>query len=361
MKENYLELDTPQLIHEPRIIIFPIRISIDPMERLLVANFRNDREFEMIEPQVFDDPVNGKGLRILRYRTDKKVDVYWQPGVIVDRNSFDIGAGTGDFAETDITPAHFEMTELGVDIDLAFTDKQGRRVELIIKENTKINNRFPFLAPVGNDVKNPKKLFLVNMLEFDFVKKTGTVFHAKVGDRILSPSTFPITRDKQKVYFTRYASKLVIGVINPPFIEPVIVKIIVPGENKIGEMNLFVDEKQEVKNIWVENNSEKVELIFDEGFPNLLCLDQNKTMNGHWKYRSAGTILTGGTYSLLRKGEMVNVEFDVTEKWKPGVIPFSFKVFTCLVRSFRNWPKTYRWKAKIDLSEMTMDGRWERK
>lgn len=341
--------------------IFPIRLSIDPMERLLVASFKNDPEFEMLEPQLFDDPINGKGLRILRYRTNKKVDVYWQPGVFVNRNTFDIGAGIGDFAETDISPAHFEITEHGVDLDVAFTDQQNRRNELVIKENTKVNHRFPFLAPVGNEIEKPKKFFLVDMLEFDFVKRKETEFRAKIGDRTLSPSNFPISRDKQKVFFTRYAFRLLIGMINPPFAKPVIAESTVPGENKIGEMNLFINENQEVETIWVENCSDKIELIFDDGFPNLVALTQNKTMNGRWKYRSANTILTGGTYSLLRKGDLVDVELDVTQKWRPGDIPFSFKVFTGVVRSFLNWPKTYRWKANIDLSKLTMDGHWERK
>ena len=347
--------------HSSNLFVIPIQLSIDPMERLLVANFKNDPEFEMIEPQVFDDPINGKGLRVLRYRTDKKVDVYWQPGVYCDRNSVDIGAGIGDFAETNINPAHFEISEHGVDIDLAFTDKQNRRVELVINEKTQSNNRFPFLAPIGNDVKLPKRLFFVDMLEFDFLKRAETVFHAKIGDRILSPSTFPISRDKQKVYFTRYASKLLIGAINPPFIKPLVAEITAPGKNKIGGMNLFINQKNEIERIWVENDSNKVELIFEKGFPNLLCLNQNKTETGLWKYRSAGKILTGGTYSLFRKGDLVDVEFDVIEKWKPSNIPFSFKLFTVLVRSFRNWPTTYRWKANIDLAEMTMNGHWVRK
>jgi hypothetical protein len=361
MKQKIIKLDTKPNINEQKKFVLPIRLSIDPMERLLVANFKNDPEFEMLEPQLFDDPINGKGLRILRYRTNKKVDVYWQPGVFVDRNTFDIGAGIGDFAETDISPAHFEITEHGVDLDIAFTDQQNRRIELVIKENTKVDHRFPFLAPVGNEIEKPKKLFLVDMLEFDFIKRKGTAFHAQIGDRTLSPSNFPISRDKQKVFFTRYASRLLIGMINPPFAKPVIAEITVPGENKIGEMNLFINGKQEVENIWVENDSDKIELIFDDGFPNLLALNQNKTVNGRWKYRSANTILTGGTYSLLRKGDLVDVELDVTQKWRPGDIPFSFKVFTCVVRSFLNWPKTYRWKAKVDLAEMTMNGHWERK
>ena len=72
-------------------IVLPIRIGIDPMERLLVASFKGDPEFEMIEPQIFDDPVNGKGMRVLRYRKDQKIDVYWQPGVKTDRSTITIG------------------------------------------------------------------------------------------------------------------------------------------------------------------------------------------------------------------------------------------------------------------------------
>jgi hypothetical protein len=35
--------------------MLPIRVGLDPMERLLVATFKGDPEFEAIEPQVFDD------------------------------------------------------------------------------------------------------------------------------------------------------------------------------------------------------------------------------------------------------------------------------------------------------------------
>ena len=58
-----MTINTPSV----RKIIIPIRLGIDPMERLLVASFKGDPEFEGLEPQVFDDPVNGKGMRVLRY------------------------------------------------------------------------------------------------------------------------------------------------------------------------------------------------------------------------------------------------------------------------------------------------------
>lgn len=69
-------------------VMLPIRVGIDPMERLLIASFKGDPELEAFEPQVFDDAVNGKGMRVLRYRKDGRVDVYWQPGVHVDGNTF---------------------------------------------------------------------------------------------------------------------------------------------------------------------------------------------------------------------------------------------------------------------------------
>ncbi len=105
------------------------------MERLLVASFKGDPEFEGFEPQVFDDPINGRGMRVLRYRKDGMVDVYWQPGVRVDRTTFAVGAGIGDFAEVAIEPACFEITQSSLDLQIGFTDAKGRRVELRVHED----------------------------------------------------------------------------------------------------------------------------------------------------------------------------------------------------------------------------------
>lgn len=157
-------------------IAFPFKIEIDPMERLIVVSLKGDPEFDMIEPQIFDDPISGKGMRIILYRKDKKVDIYWQPGVIVNKETITIGAGIEHFKETVIQPSRFEITEHGVDLHIVFKDAQGRKVELKIKENTTGISPFPFLAPVGKDIDNPRRLFLAHMLEFDFVRKKGTIF-----------------------------------------------------------------------------------------------------------------------------------------------------------------------------------------
>lgn len=342
-------------------IVFPLKVEIDPMERLLVSSFKNDPEFSMLEPQMFNDPINGKGMRILRYRKDQKVDVYWQPGVHVDPSTITIGAGIGDFEETIIEPAHFEVTERGIDVHFAFTDAQGRGVELKIQENTSNNSRMSFLAPIGDDIENPLRLFLVNMHEFDFVCRGGTEFFAKIGDRILNPESFPIPRNNKWVLFTRYSAQPVIGTLNPPMSKPFEFNMELPGEVEIDGMKISVDEDGKINKISAGEKINKAEVEFIPGFPNLLDIKDGQNENGQWKYSISGENITGGSYNLLRDGNRINIEIDVTDYWKPSNLPLSFRIFTRLVSSFRKWPTTYSWKSIIELGEkITMSGTWER-
>lgn len=341
--------------------VFPLSLNEEPMERLLVASFKDDPEYEGIEPQLFDNNASGKGLKILMYRKDKKVDVYYEPGVCFDEKTFTLGEGLGYTAETKMSPSQFAISESGVDIDIAFRDKSGRNVKILIKENTRDVRPFPFLAPVGDNVKDPAKLFAVYMKGFDFVRRNGTTVHVTVGDRELTPANFPITRDRQKVYLMRYASSLVIGEINASVTKPYVIENISRGVVKTGDMRMLINEGGKVQSCWIDANSDTIELRFPNGFPNLLTLPQNREVRGSWQYAVSGEELFGGTYSLLRDGSKVCIELDVTKNWKPRNIPFSFRVFTGIVRMFRTWPASYRWNATVDLNGMSTESKWQRK
>lgn len=336
---------------------FPINLDIEPIKRLLVIDIKKDNEFECIEPQLFDDKILGKGIRLLMYRKDKKVDVYRQPGVKFNSSAFKLGGGIGYTSQVLMEPAFFEISNKGVDLNIVFTDKLGRRVELIIKENSDINSRFPFLAPVGKNVDNPNRLFLVYMTEFDFVKREGTIINLKIGNKVLQPATFPIFRDKKKVYFSRYASRLVIGNINSADTKLLLANLN-KGYNKLDELNVFLDENEKIKNCWIDYENNKVELAFNSGFPNLLTLPENLQVKGNWEYLVSGIDITGGYYLLHRIKNIVKVEFNVTRKWKPLNIPFSFKVFIYIMRSFRTWPTSYKWLGTVNLDNFNMQGRW---
>jgi hypothetical protein len=342
--------------------ISPVWLSIEPVRRILVASFKNDPEIEMIEPQVFGDAENGKGLRVLVYRRDKKVDVYWEPGVKFDEGSFNIGAGPGVFRETAMSPAKFEITGRGVDIDIAFNDSQNRRIELRILENNPTDGSFPFLAPVGNDIEHPRLLFLVYMHGFDFVVRKGCLFHCKIGERELKPDFFPIPRNGRKVYFARYARKPVIGEINADSGKAPVFECSIPGKAKSGEMEAQIGASGGIESLSAGSGDEQVRIQFLPACPNLADLPQQGSASGHWTYFSGADEITGGNYKVSRDGQVADAALDVNRNWKPRNLPLSFKLFTRLVSSFRTWPTTYRWKATISLDDGSIvNGGWERK
>lgn len=342
-------------------LILPIRVGLDLMEKLLVANFKGDPEFEAIEPQVFDDAINGKGMRVLRYRKDGRVDVYWQPGVRVDRSTFVVGAGISDFAEVTIEPARFEITERGVDLHVAFTDVQGRKIELRIREDTPGKHGFPMLAPVGADVEKPLQLFLVYMPRIDLVRRAGTLVDGRIGDRALRAASLPILLRGHRVLFIRYVARPVIGTLNPPMSLPLIVDLAVPGSIEVDGMLIAADAEGSVTRISTAQEPHQVEVDFLPGFPNLPCLPSGGSASGRWSIRIAGISITGGSYRASREVDSVAVELDVTEHWKPSGLPLGMEFFTRVVPMFRTWPSTYRWRGTVELGAApAMSGMWER-
>ncbi len=100
---------------------------------------------------------------------------------------------------------------------------------------------------------------------------------------------------------------------------------------------------------------------FLPGFPNLLDFVDGATARGCWSIRLGGADITGGSYGISRTGNRVAISLDVTENWKPSGLPLSMEVFTRIVRTFRTWPTTYRWRGIVELGEApAMSGTWER-
>lgn len=342
-------------------VLLPIRPGLDPMESLLIASFEGDPEFEAIEPQVFDDPANGRGMRVLRYRKDGRVDVYWQSGVRIDLSTFTLGTGIGDFSEVAIEPSHFEIIDRGVDLHMAFTDAQGRKVELQVREGRPLKRGFPMLAPVGANIRDPLQFFLAYLPDLRFVPRAGSLVVARIGDRILRPATLPILFRGRRIWFIRYAARPVIGTLNPPAVRPLLVDLPMPGRTLIDGMSVVADEDGNITRIGTAQDPSQVEVDFIPGFPNLLALPSESGASGRWSIRIAGVPISGGSYIASREGGRVDLELDVTEPWKPSGLPFCMAIMVRLLRRFRAWPTSYRWRAAIELGPPpVMSGGWER-
>ncbi|HDQ72361.1 MAG TPA: hypothetical protein ENN19_09725 [Chloroflexi bacterium] len=344
-------------------LILPFQVMMQPMESLLVATLADDAEFETIEPQTFDDPINGKGMRVLRYRRDGRVDIYWQPGVSVNRELFEIGAGVGDFAETSMDPARLEIGPRGAVCDVAFTDAQGRRVALRVHEDAPGKRPFPLLAPVGEDVQQPRMLFLVYMPNVDFARRGATRIEGRIGERALRPAALPLPLQGRRVYFTRYAAgPVTVGMLNPPMQRPIVLDVPPAGSAEVEGMRVSADDAGRVVRISAGPEGQPVVVNFAPGFPRLDGLDEGGAARGRWSISLAGVLITGGAYQATRAGQRAAVELDVTDHWKPAGLPLSMNILTHLVRMFRTWPASYRWRGAVELgAEPAMSGAWERK
>lgn len=344
-----------------RKFAIPFKIGIEPMKRLLITSFDNDSEYEAIEPQLFDDDIIGKGLRVLVYRKDKMVDVYCEKDIKINKETFRVGDGIGMLKETILEPNQFEIDENGINLHIAFTDKNKNVIEMKIKENSTSKKRMNFLSPVGNDIKRPKQLFLAYMKEFDFVLRNNTTFYTRVGNRHLKPSHFPLSRNGEKVYFARYSNDPIVGTLNTPMQTPLVFDYTNSGMVEVDGMLLNLHEGK-VFLITRSYNDKTVSIEFSDGLPNLFELEENTDYAGNWNYKIDDRIITGGKCNFFREGDKVEVQLKVTRKWIPKSIPLSFQMFTLIVKSFRKWPTTYFWKGQIDFLDKTipMAGEWIR-
>ena len=231
--------------------------------------------------------------------------------------------------------------------------RRGAKSSCASERNATGKNGFPLLAPVGAGIKNPRQLFLVFMPCIDLVRRTGSLFEGRIGDRILRPASLPILLDWHRVLFIRYAAKPVIGTLNPPMSKPLIVDMPMPGKTEVDGMMIVADEKGSVTRISAGQESGSVELDFLPGFPNLPEIPDGGSAVGRWTIHIAGVNITGGSYCASREGDRVAVELDVTQNWKPSGLPFCMEIFTRVVRMFRTWPATYRWRGVVELGAGT--------
>ncbi len=222
-------------------------------------------------------------------------------------------------------------------------------------------SRFPFLAPVGDQVSEPQRLFLVYMLDFDFVRRRSTEVHAAIGNRELRPATIPLLRAGRRILLMRYSDRPVIGFFNPPMDSPTLFETAVPGTVAIGGMRMQVDASGRVVQAASGESVQSVQVDFAPGFPNLLGLSETETQKGTWAVRIAGAAITGGTYYVRRTDSTVASRIDVTDKWSPSGLPPGCTLLTKVVPSFRNWPTTYRWESTVQLDEgLALTGGWKR-
>lgn len=339
--------------------VLPFHFAFEPMRRLAVISFKGNEELDGFEPQFFDDPVNGKGLRLLRYRRDGKVDVYYEAGIIYDEN-FNIGAGINDCKMTRFEQNLFEITEQGLQLHLVFTDAQGRKNELKVTEKSIRKYPVPLLAPISGGIERPQKLFFVYMNDINFAPCKTTQINCSLDGRILEPVILPILIKGHRNYMVRYCSQLNIVALNRNGTGPLCFDGM-PGKTAIQDKTeICCNKLGKVDQIQIGKGMHNAKLYFPDGFPNLMDLPENQCTKGSFEIYISSVKITWGKYRLMRIADKVHVNLGNFREWQPRKYPLAYKLLFTFVKVFKKWPTYYSWKGIVDLEEISqMNGIWE--
>jgi len=333
----------------------PLSLTVEPIARLLNVELADDPVYDGLELQWFDDHIHGTGmLAFLSRRADRRVDYYLQRGLRLDAARYGIGGGIGAWTETAFGTARLEIAGDGVDAQADFTDVDGRLIELRVDDRDgRRRRRAHLLAPVSAGIERPTALLLVWMPEFDLVRVTSRRPVIRIGGREASIGRLPGARLHRR-HLIKYAAHVCTVELNRGHDGPL------PTGNRRPSVTLDPDGSC-IAAIAAEQEGHRALVTLDPSLPDLRALADGAVEQGGWHVMVDGVRITGGTWSATGDGGDVEVALAVTERWRPGRLPWLMRLVTTVVPVFRRWPTTYRWRALVHLGPpATMTSHWTR-
>jgi hypothetical protein len=345
-------------------VLFPLALDVSPMAAMLNAELADHPVYDGIELQRFDDEVHGRGVLVfLSRREDRTVDYYLDPDLRVDRASYHIGGGTGQWVECEeLRGAVLDVTDIGVHADVRFTDVEGREVEVRVDDRL-AGRRRPgvLLAPIGASIDHPVSLLLVYLHGFDLVRRVSPDPLIRIDGRIVATGQLPGAAVHRR-HLIKYAGPLAVADLCRTADGPLAaVAPEDPGDARLDATG------RAVTGVRVRSGAARAELVLDPPFPSLTDLTVGRLRTGLWHVNVDGVTLTGGTWKALRRPDRVEVGLDVTRRWDPPRgLPWLYALVTRVLPTFRRWPTTYRWRAEVTLPDPAsgavahLTSRWER-
>jgi hypothetical protein len=350
----------------------PFDIKIDPMERLLLITFLNDPDsiYTGLEPQVFDDPVNGTGMLVIAWRTDGYIDVYHQPSLTLNRAKYDIaGKGLANMSEVEMDGAYFRVEENGIQAWFHLTDIYDRTIEVKINENHPSKRKpFGLLAPMGDAAESPSAMPMVLLHNFYFVRKNHTEHSIKINDQNHKPDNFPMRMDGKKMFFTRYSPDPLIATLNPShngILQAIEMTELSNSSNNATYKILNKNGRHYMERFEKNLKDHTLQMSFYPPLPCITSLAEGEKISGKFTIEgdpSTGKI--GGTYYIYDLDGKIHAGLTPSDGWKPRPNKLSLRFLYTVAGVFKNWPKSYHWSAEItmdDNAQPTMVSHWERK
>ncbi|WP_194778049.1 hypothetical protein [Pararhodonellum marinum] len=340
-------------------------MEIDPMEMLLLITFEKDPDsiYVGLEPQVFNDEINGMGHLVIGWRKDKKIDVYHEHALNLDEAKYSIaGAGLNKMVPVHMDKAYNQVNDCGVQVHYKFKDILGRDIEIAIWEkHPKKRETFGLLAPMGDAATHPTSLPMVFLHDFYFVRKNQTDILVSIGNQLRKVDPFPIPMDFQKMTFVRYSPKPLIATLNPSYQGEWQTLNIKPGQLTFEKGNHIYEiewnkQSASIKSMCVKNNIHLLTMQFTPSFPSLNTFPPNTSYKGKFVISGHDSIgLISGEYYIQSEKEVVALKVIPSKGWKPKTTKLSTWFLFSIVKVFKKWPTTYQWNAKL---YKNMEGLW---
>jgi hypothetical protein len=339
-------------------LICPFDVRVDRIARLMNVEFVDHPYYTALELQVYDDAIHGSGmLAFLGRRDDRRVDYYPQAGLTLDPGMYDIGGGIGEWVETEIDPACFDVTPRGIHVDVRFTDAAGRLIEVRIDDRDGHERRpATLLAPVGSQVDQPSSLMLVYMHGFDLVRTSGSAPEIRVDGHQVAIGRLPAPKLHRRLLI-KYASDIAVVRVNTAHVGP----MPLAGAELLGRAELNRT-KTGIAAVSAESGGHEARLALDPALPDLLAVPRGEVVDGTWQIGIDGSDgIVAGTWTVAVGEEVADLALEVTRGWLPHGLPLLMRIVTSVARVFRTWPTTYRWTAALAMKgEPAMTSRWQR-
>lgn len=356
-------------------VVSPFHLQTDPMEGLLLINFEEDPDSVYVgfEPQFFNDSIHGRGLLVIGWRRDGRVDIFHDEGLRLDPETYGItGSGLHVMVERSFSEDLFELGPHGVQAEIAFQDLEGRAIRLVVRETDR-RPRTPFglLAPMGVAATDPPALPLVYVDGFYFVRRAGTEYRIEIDGRSHEPDFIPLILDGTTVLFLRYSADPFIVTWNPDgdamvrVLEPDtagsgapvadgLAGDVLPGETRAAYADGVRYELEEnggfheIRRMSRREGDYEVIVEFNPAIPQLPALADSVEVSGAFRVTAGpGLGAVRGSWQVARRGSEVHLQVAPDGGWTPGPVPPMARALFRAVSMFREWPTTYVWRGTI--------------
>ena len=346
-------------------LLVPISLELSPIRNLLIIDVADDPIYRTLEPQVLEEP-EGETVVLLAYRHDDHVELYAPPGSAVDASGYDgLGEGLLGIDHAPFEQARFEVTDEGLQLDLALTGTNGRRFDLHIHEHLpRGRDRVPMLAPVGGSFDTPSFFPFLWLPGLSFVPVRGTEVDVRVGGQSRRVPRLPLPLGGRRCLMARYDPDVLVCQLNPDSVG-VAPRIPVRPDHAPGAADIDIVEVEDgfaIAGVQVARGRHTCAVRLDPPLPDLTPLPVPTRRSGEVLLQADGTTELQARYELTRAEDRVEI---VIEGFGPWRTRLRRPLFALLFRLplFRRWPTAYRWEATVELgatSQHAVHSRWSR-